>query len=546
MGMLLTIFLLFSASPEMIQFTPVTTEAGIDFQHYNGASGRKYLVETMGVGAAFFDYDNDGYLDVYLVNGAPLPGSRVNDRPINRLYRNNGDGAFTDVTLLAGVGDAHYGMGCCVGDYDNDGDLELYVTNFGPNVLYRNNGDGAFTDVTAFAGVGDDGFSTGCAFADYDNDGFLDIFVANYVQLDLGNSPDCSQRGIPAYCRPEEFPPAPDVMYHNNGDGTFSDVTQQAGVTKPGRGLGVVWADVDDDGWIDLYIANDRMANFLYHNNGDGGFTEIGELAGVAFNEHAYAESGMGVDAGDYDNDGDLDLVVTNYQAETNTLYRNDGGNTFWDVTAQARLSEPTLIPLAWGTGFVDFDNDGLLDVFFANGHLHDNIEALEEVGGYAQLNQLFRNMGNGRFVEISNSGGAGLQIKKSSRGASFGDYDNDGDIDILTTNINEAPDLLRNDTVHNNHWIGIRLIGVKSNRDGIGARVILTVDGKQLRREVKSGASYLSQSDLRMLVGLGRSPKVDMISVHWPSGVVDRMHAIAADEWLTIREGHGIIENRR
>jgi len=525
---------------DTIQFAPVTESAGIHFQHVNGATGRKYLVETMGGGAAFLDYDNDGYLDIYLVNGANLPGSEIREPPTNRLYRNNGNGTFTDVTDKAGVGDGHYGMGCCVGDYDNDGNRDIYITNFGRNTLYRNNGDGTFTDVTELAGVGDDRFSAGCAFADYGNDGRLDLFVANYVTLDLNKSPNCSERGIPAYCRPEDFPPAPDVLYRNNGDGTFSDVTQRAGITSLGRGLGAVWGDVDNDGWIDLYIANDRMANFLYHNNGDGTFTEVGELSGVAFNEHAVAESGMGVDMGDYDNDGDLDIVVTNYQGETNTLYQNDGTGNFWDVTAQGRLSEPTLIPLAWGTGFVDFDNDGFLDLFFANGHLHDNIEALEEVGRYRQRNQVFRNMGNGTYMEISNACGPGLLIEKSSRGAVFGDYDNDGDIDLLVTHIGDTADVLRNDTAHTNHWIGITLVGTKSNRDGIGARVTLNVGEKQLLREIKSGSSYLSQNDLRLLIGPGDSQQVDLITVRWPSGSVDHVQSVDADKWLTIQEGNG------
>ena len=538
MSLLLILLSFFSDIQNAIQLTPVTTSAGIQFQHTNGATGRKYLVETMGVGAAFFDFDNDGHLDLYLVNGAYLPASDEDNSPTDRLYRNNGDGTFADVTYQAGITETRYGMGCCVGDYDNDGNQDIYITNFGMNLLYRNNGDGTFTDVTERAGVGDNRFSAGCAFADYDKDGFLDLFVANYVLLDLANSPDCSQRGIPAYCRPEDFPPTPDVLYHNNGDGTFSDVTKPSGMRSPGRGLGVLWSDVDSDGWLDLYVANDRMANFLYRNNGDGTFTEVGELYGVALNEHAFAESGMGVDAGDYDNDGDLDLAVTNYQAETNTLYQNDGNGIFWDMTAQAHLSEPTLIPLAWGTVFADFDNDGWLDLFFANGHLHDNIEMLEEVGTYKQQNQLFRNMGNGQFVAISR----GSIISKSSRGLVSGDYDNDGDIDLFVMNIGDTPDLLRNDTPQTNHWLGIKLVGTTSNRDGIGARVTLRVGKKKLLREVKSGSSYLSQNDLRLLFGLGKSNRVDSITVHWPSGINDKLQSVDADEWLTIQEGYGII----
>ena len=402
-----------------VQVTRVTEKVGIQFRHFrhfNGAIGEKHLVETMGGGGAFFDYDNDDNLDIYLVNGAPLTESRPDVIATNQLYRNNGDGTFTNVTLQAGVGDTGYGIGCCVADYDNDGNRDLFVTNFGQNVLYRNNGDGTFTDVSRRAGItSEKRFSAGCAFSDYDNDGWLDLAVVNYVIIDLENAPDCSQGGIPAYCRPEDFPPAPDVLYHNNGDGTFTDVTQDVGFTSLGRGLGVVWIDADNDGWLDLYIANDRGANFLYHNNGDGVFTELGELHGIARNEHGDAESSMGIDTADYDNDGDFDAILTHYQAETNTLYQNDGNGIFWDVTAQSRLGEPTLLPLAWGTGFADFDNDGWLDLFFANGHLHDNIEELEEIGVYKQRNQLFHNQGGGIYIEISDRCGEGLLIEKSS-----------------------------------------------------------------------------------------------------------------------------------
>ena len=365
-----------------IKFTRVTEEAGIHFQHFNGATGEKYLVETMGGGAAFFDYNNDNYLDIYLVNGVPLIKNNPEVLPTNHLYYNNGDGTFTDATRQTGTGDTGYGIGCCVGDYDNDGNRDLFITNFGQNVLYHNNGDDAFTDVSEEAGIADKSlFSAGCAFADYNKNGWLDLIVVNYVILDLDDAPDCSQDGIPAYCRPEDFPPAPDHLYRNNGDGTFTNVTPEAGINLQGRGLGVVWTDIDNDGWVDLYIANDRDANFLYRNKGDGTFNELGEIHGIARNEYGDAESSMGIDAADYDNDGDLDLILTHYQAETNTLYQNDGNGVFWDLTAQSRLEEPTLLPLAWGANFVDFDNDGWIDLFFANGHLHDNIEKFEEVG---------------------------------------------------------------------------------------------------------------------------------------------------------------------
>lgn len=526
-----------------IKFTSVTKDAGIQFRHFNGATGQKHLVETMGGGTAFFDYNNDDYLDIYLVNGAPLTENTPGVQPTNQLYKNNGNGTFTDVTLHAGVGDTGYGIGCCVADYDNDGNRDLFVTNFGKNVLYRNNGDGTFSDVSQQVGITDRSlFSAGCAFADYDNDGWLDLVVVNYVLLDLEDAPDCSQEGIPAYCRPEEFAPAPDHLYRNNGDGSFTNVTQEAGINLHGRGLGVVWTDIDNNGWLDLYIANDREANFLYINNGDGTFTETGELHGTARNEHGDNESSMGIDTADYDNDGDLDIILTHYQAETNTLYQNDGSGIFWDVTAQTRIGEPTHLPLAWGTGFVDFDNDGWLDLFFANGHLHDNVEDLQEVGVYKQQNQLFHNLGNGTYSDITDKSGDGLRIKKSSRGAIFGDYDNDGDMDILVTNIGDAPDLLRNDTPPINNWISIKMIGKKSNRDAIGAKVKLKFGETLKLMEVKSGGSYLSQNQFRSQIGLGTAKKVDQIIVNWRHGVQDVIEDVQSNQHLTIREGDGII----
>ncbi len=526
-----------------IQFTRVTEKAEIHFQHFNGASGEKHLVETMGVGAAFFDYNNDNYLDIYLVNGAALTENKPDELSTNHLYRNNRDGTFTDATLESDTGDTGYGIGCCVADYDNDGNKDLFITNFGENILYHNNGDGTFTDVSQQAGIADESrFSAGCAFADYNNDGWLDLIVINYVMLNLEDAPDCSQGGIPAYCRPEDFEPAPDHLYRNNGDGTFTNVTQDAGINLHGRGLGVVWTDIDNDGWLDLYIANDRHANFLYHNNGDGTFTELGELHGIARNEHGDAESSMGIDTADYDNDGDLDIILTHYQAETNTLYQNDGKGVFWDITAQSRLGEPTLLPLAWGTNFVDIDNDGWLDLFFANGHLDDNIGKLEEVGVYKQPNQLFYNQGNGLYTDISSKSGDGLQIEKSSRGSVFGDYDNDGDLDLLIMNIDDTPDLLRNDTPPQNNWLSIKLIGKKSNRDAIGAKVTLQFGDKTRLIEVKSGGSYLSQNQFRLQVGLGTAEKVDRLVIKWQNGVQEIIENFKSNQWLTIEEGNGII----
>ena len=536
--MLLPAMALLLATSGPFTFTPVTAESGIDFVHYNGATGRKYIVETMGGGVAWIDYDGDGLLDAYFVNGAPLPGSESTTPPKNRLYRNLGDGAFADVTHAAGVGDTGYGLGCCVADFDNDGDPDLYITNYGPNALCQNEGDGTFTDITADAGVGHVGFSSGCAFADFDNDGFVDLFVANYVELDLDSRPECAQGGVRAYCRPEEYPATRDILYRNNGDGTFTDVSEAAGITKRGRGLGVVWGDFDGDGLPDIYVANDRMANFLYRNCGDGSFEEIGEFSGAAYNEHGYSESGMGVAAGDYDGDGATDLFVTNYQAQTNTLYRNEGAVGFWDVTDRAGLGESSLLALAWGAEFADLDRDGLLDLFVANGHLEPDIAAFEDVGTYRQTNQTYRNAGNGRFVDVSPDAGAGLAVAKSSRGLALGDIDNDGDVDALIANIGEPSDLLRNDSNASAVWIGITLVGVDSNRDGIGAHIEVTAGGRTQTREVRSGGSYLSQGDRRALFGLGDVDVVDDIIVRWPSGVVDRHEGVPTRAYVELREG--------
>ena len=533
--------LLAAAGPFL--FEPVAAESGIDFVHYNGASGRKYLVETMGGGVAWIDYDGDGLLDAYFVSGAPLPGSTTTTAPpVNRLYRNLGAGSFGDVTDAAGVGDKGYGLGCCVADYDNDGDSDLYITNYGANVLYRNDGGGTFTDVSREAGVGHVGFSAGSAFADFDNDGLLDLFVSNYVVLNLDDRPECSQDGIPAYCRPEDYPATLDVLYRNNGDGTFTDVSDAAGIAARGRGLGAVWGDFDADGFPDVFVANDRMANFLYRNRGDGSFEEIGEFAGVAYNEHGYSESGMGVAVGDCDGDGATDLFVTNYQAQTNTLYRNDGpidgAGAFWDVTNRAGLGESSLLSLAWGAAFADMDGDGLLDLLVANGHLDPDIAVFEDVGTYRQPNQAYRNVGDGRFADVSRSAGAGLAVAKSSRGLAAGDYDNDGDVDALVGAIAEAADLLRNDAGGDAAWIGVALVGVRSNRDGIGARISVTAGERTQTRDIHSGGSYLSHGDMRGLFGLGTGEVVDRVRVRWPSGVVDEFDAAPTRSYLEVTEG--------
>ena len=531
-------FCLGTVSAGPVKFVDVIEEAGIDFVYVNGASGEKYMPEPMGSGAAFFDYDNDGDLDLYIVNGAPFPGFHCSEPPQNALYRNNGDGTFTDVTEEAGVGDTEYGMGVAVGDYDNDGDLDLYLANFGPNVLYRNNGDGTFTDVTQEAGVEDDGWGANAAFVDYDLDGDLDLYVANYIEYDTRHNKVCLQGNVRAYCGPNAYPGQSGILFRNNGDGTFTDVTKEAGLyTTEGRQLGAVWGDCNNDGYPDLFISNDKAPNFLFMNNGDGTFTEVGLEAGVAYSEDGAAESGMGADFGDYDNDGYLDIVVATYQWLPNRLYHNEGGEFFIDVTFPAHIGAETIPYLGMTVAFLDYDNDGWLDIFVANGHLDENVQDYDPMARYAQKNQLFRNNGDGTFTEVTDIAGPGFQLENVSHGAAFGDYDNDGDIDIFVSNSNGPCSLLRNDGGNRNHWLAIRTIGTKSNRDGIGAKIkVISGDLVQVR-EVRSSYGYLGSSDLRVYFGLGRRNKADRIEIRWPSGTVQVLRDVKADQFLTVRE---------
>jgi len=528
----------------IITFTSVTEQSGIQFKHVDGRSGRRYFLETVGSGVAFFDYNGDGLLDIYLVNGADLPGFTSQIPPTNKLYRNNGDGRFTDVTEEAGVGDTGYGGGCAVADYDNDGHLDLYVTNFGRNVLYHNNGDGTFTDVTQHAGVGDTRWSLGCAFADYDNDGFVDLYVASYIDFHFEEHETCIHKDIVIYCEPETFRGLPDILYHNNGDGTFTDVTQEAGIChEDGKGMGVVFGDYDNNGFVDCYIGNDAGENYLYHNNGDGAFTDVGWMAGVEADENGSVQGTMGVDFGDYDNDGWFDIVALNYQKQPNAVYHNDGDGFFSDVSFIAGMGYS--IPyLSWGTDFFDVDNDGDKDIFIASGHLQDQVEKYDDTTTYAQYNQLLINSnGKGVFVvDKSAEADNGLQILKVSRGFATGDYDNDGDLDLLISNANDTPDLLRNDGGNQGNWILIRTIGSKSNRAGIGARIKIRAGGLIQIDEVRSGSGYISQNDLRLHFGFGARKNIDVIEVRWPSGVVDTIQNIATNQMITIKEGHGLL----
>lgn len=523
-----------------IQFVDVTQEAGIHWKHTDGRSGQKYFMETLGSGAAFFDYDADGDSDLYFVNGAPLPGYVAQEVPTNCLYRNNGDGTFTDVTEESGVGDTGYGHGCAVGDYNNDGQLDLYVTNYGTNRLYRNNGDGTFTDVAEIAGVTEPRWSSSCAFADYDRDGNLDLYVVNYIVFDIEENPWCGlkEKGIRAYCEPDNFPAQSDTLFRNNGDGTFTDVTKSAGIYRTtGKGLGVVWGDYNNDGVPDVYVANDSTENFFYHNNGDGTFEEVGFMVGVALSEDGAAENGMGTAFGDWNNDGWLDLTVTNYAQQTNTLYHNDADGFFTDATATTKTAQLTYPYLGWATAFIDYDNDGYQDLFVANGHLHENLAELRQQGTYGQRNLLFRNNYNGTFTEVSETLGPGMKLEDVSRGATFADYDSDGDIDIVVTNSNTAPRLLRNDGGNQKNYLQIRLIATQGTTDAIGARIKITTGELTQTREVRSGDGYLSQRDLTLHFGVADYVQIDSIEIQWQSGAKQLIKSVPANQVLSLKE---------
>jgi len=540
--LILVLFLLVlpTVSSNQIQYIDVTKEAGIIWTHIDGRSGQKYCMEMLGSGAAFFDYDADGDPDLYLVNGAPLPGDITEEIPTNRLYENNGDGTFTDVTQKAGVGDTGYGHGCAVGDYDNDGNLDIYVTNYGSNRLYKNNGDATFTDVTEKAGVAEPRWSTSCAFADYDRDGYIDLYVVNYLEYNLDENPWCGikEKDIRAYCEPDNFKAQTDTLYRNNGDGTFTDVTKLAGIFNPtGKGLGVVWGDYNNDGHSDIYIANDSTENFFFTNMGDGTFSEVGFMIGVALNENGVAENGMGTAFGDWNNDGWLDLTVTNYADQTNTLYHNDGDGFFTDATSTTKTAKITYPYLGWATAFVDIDNDGFGDIFVANGHLQDNLTELGLQGTYEQQNLLLLNKKDGTFTDVSNSLGPGMILEDVSRGATFADYDLDGDIDILVTNSNTPPRLLRNDGGNRNNWLQIKLKATQTSSDAIGARVMVTAGDLHQIREVQSGDGYLSQRELKLHFGIGDHDSVDKIEVRWVSGDIQIVEDVPANQILLLQE---------
>jgi len=526
-----------------VQFVDVASEAGLHFEHVTARAGRFYYVETYGGGGAFFDYDDDGDLDVYLCNGADLPGHVSEIPPTNMLYRNEGDGTFADVTAASGTGHTGYGSGCAVGDYDRDGDLDLFVTNFNdPNTLYRNNGDGTFTDITETARVGDTRWSTSTTFLDYDNDGWLDLYAGNYVDFTLENNKVCDALGIRSYCHPDVYNGVPDILLHNNGDGTFTDVSRDAGILDPvpGRALGVVCGDYDEDGYTDIFVANDETQNFLFHNNGDGTFTDIALYAGCGYFEDGKTGAGMGTDFGDYDNDGHLDILVCNFSFEINQLFRNNLDGTFTDVSYVSSLAEPSILLLSFGTAFFDCDNDGDQDIFTANGHVLDNVHLFRDDVTFAQKNKLYRNDSQGTFTDISLRSGALFHEEKVSRAAIFGDYDNDGDIDILVANEESTPTLMRNETANGNNWISIKAIGTRSNPNGIGARVKVIAGDLVQVDEIRSGYSYLSANDLRIHFGLAHHQSVDLIEIRWPSGLLQTLRNVPANQILTVVETKG------
>ncbi len=541
---ILTPFLLFifthlsNANP---YFRDVTDVMKLDFRHVNGFSAERRLVETMGSGGALFDFDNDDDLDLYLVQGNSLSPSAV-PMPENRLYRNDA-GIFVDITASANVGDTGYGLGAVAADYNSDGHRDLYVTNLGRNVLYRNNGDGTFTDVTEQAQVGCPLLSASAAFADIDRDGDLDLYVCNYVEYALETDIPCYYKNsLRIYCGPNEYQGIADVLYRNNGDGTFTDITRQAGVYEPTtRGLGVVFTDVDNDGWMDIYVANDMSPNTLFMNQGDGVFQEEGVLRGVAYNGDGLANGSMGVDAGDYDNDGDVDLWVTNFALEANCLMRNDGEGYFEDVTFDTDLADPSFYALGFGTRFIDFDNDGWLDILVGNGHIWDNVRQIDAKQHYAQPVQLFRNRGgisqNGAgFTEITAEAG----LDKTSyvvRGMLFGDIDTDGDMDVVLCQSNRPAIILSNEVGNVNAWLRVRLVGTDGNTDAIGAQVQVETDGTTLLREVICGASYLSGNDLCLTFGLGSATRVDTLQIRWHDGRIQQLGEMPIRQTITLSQ---------
>ena len=538
-----------------VQFEDVASAAGLKFRHVSGdPRNQLYILEAVGSGAAIFDYDNDGRQDVFLVNGSKWTFAEGEPRPTSRLFRNRGDGLrFEDVTAKAGVTRAGWGQGACVGDYDNDGDDDLVVTYWGPNVLYRNNGDGTFSDATAESGLPTSGsrWSTGCAFFDYDRDGRLDLAVANYIRFDPARIPKpgenqfCVYKGMPVICGPRGLPGGVNLLYHNEGGGRFADVSEKTGFDKPAGYYAFVpiVLDFDNDGWPDVYITCDSTPNILLRNNRDGTFTDVGVVSGAAFNEDGQEQAGMGVSVADYDRDGWLDIVKTNFSDDTPTLYRNGRDGSFTDVTYRAGLGVHNRF-LGWGAGFIDVDHDGWKDVFLVNGHVYPGIDQLGLTATYRQERNLYWNLRNGAFLDLSARAGPGVADRRSARGATIGDLDNDGALEIVINNLDDAPSLLVNRGEKKN-WLRVRTRGTQSNRNGIGARVTLTAGGEPRIDEVRSGSSFMSHDDMRLHFGLGEAARYDSIRVQWPSGLEETFPGGDANREVRLEEGKGKTEVR-
>jgi len=537
-------------SPKIADFSDIAAKAGLTAVNiFGGEKTKKFIIETTGTGVAIFDFDNDGWPDIFIVNGTTLSGFPAEQAPTNHLYHNNHDGTFSDVTAKTGLVASGWGQGVCVGDYDNDGWEDLYVTYYGKNRLYHND-HGVFTEVAEKAHVAGNGkaWGSGCAFVDYNRDGHLDLMVANYVDFNPATTPtpgegsSCVWKGVAVMCGPRGLPAAKNILYKNMGDGTFSDVTTAAYIDQTGGhyAFSVSTIDFDDDGWPDIYIACDSAPSILYHNNHDGTFTDVAVMAGVAFNEDGREQAGMGSSIADYNGDGRLDIFKTNFSDDTPTLYRNDGDGVFTDVTYAAGLGLHTQY-LGWGTMFLDFDNDGWPDLILANGHVYPEVDQFHLGSGYMEPRLLYHNNGNATFTDVSAQAGPAFTVVSSARGLAVGDLWNDGRISVVINNVYDRPSLLVNSAHYDSHWIAFRAIGTRSNRDGIGAKISVKVGSRMLVNEVRSGSSYVSQNDLRVHFGLGLATKIEYVQVRWPSGLVERFPDLKADAFHNLQEGSGV-----